>query len=196
MICDACGAETSASAFVCAACGVAQTTEPRPDPFELLGVEPAWQLDVVALTQRHRAALRVVHPDRFALEGGARFRRAEAQATALNDALRTLVWPRTRLCALLARRGFEATLPEPHAARPDDDFRLQLREFESALAELDGPDAHVERARIQREARVLQEAMLASTAALAVDLQAKLDDVPAQLHRVAALDAVLADVRR
>jgi hypothetical protein len=106
------------------------------------------------------------------------------------------VWPRARLGALLARRGHEALIPEPHAARPDADFRLQLREFESALAELDGPDAHVERARIQREARALQESLLASTAALALAAGAGLDDVPARLHRVAALDAVLADVRR
>ena len=196
MNCAACGAETSAPAFVCAACGVAQTLEPRPDPFDLLGLEPAWQLDVLALTQRHRAALRRVHPDRFALEGGTPHRLAEAQATALNDALRSLVWLRARLCALLARRGHEAQIPEPHAARPDADFRLQLREFESALAELDGPDAHVERARIQREARALQESLLASTAALALAPGAGMDDVPARLHRVAALDAVLAEVRR
>jgi molecular chaperone HscB len=196
MNCDACGAEVSAPADLCAACGVVQKVEPRPDPFDLLGLDPAWHLDVLALTRLHRTALRRVHPDRFALEGGEPHRRAEAMATALNDALRSLTWPRTRLCALLARRGHEARIPEPHSARPDADFRLQLREFESALAELDGPDAHVERARIRRDARALQESLLAATAALALDLDAQLGDVPARLHRVAALDAVLANVPR
>jgi len=183
-------------ASVCTACGAVQDVDPRADAFALLGVEPLWCLDLDRLRAECAARVRAVHPDRFLAAGGEPLRRARAQTLALNDALRTLTWPRERLRALLARRGCAERVPEAHAARPDVEFRLILRELSAGLVELDGPDAHVERARIQRETRGLQEALMNEAAALAVDLTASLTPIPALLERVAALDAELLEVRR
>ena len=173
-----------------------QDADPRADAFEVLGVVPAWRLDIDRLRATCAARVRAVHPDRFLVSGGEPLRRARAQTLALNDALRTLTWPRERLSALLARRGRADRVPEAHAARPDAQFRLTLRELSAGLVELDGPDAHVERARIQRETRGLQEALLTEAAALALDEAASLAPIPALLERVAALDAALLEVRR
>ena len=196
MSCDACGAERSTPAPVCGACGAVQPVDTSLDAFAVFGLEPAWRLDLDALWAACAERVRALHPDRFLATGGEPLRRARAHTLALNDALRTLTWPRERLAALLVRRGRADRVPEAHAARPDADFRLTLRELSAGLAELDGPDAHVERARIHRETRTLQESLLAEAAALALDPNASLAAVPRTLERVAALDAVLLEARR
>jgi len=183
-------------ASVCAACRGVQDVDTRADAFEVLGVLPVWQVDLDRLRATCAARVRAVHPDRFHVSGDEPLRRARAQTLALNDALRTLTWPRERLSALLARRGRADRVPEAHAARPDAGFRLTLSELSAGLVELDGPDAHVERARIQRETRGLQEALLTEAAALALDPNASLAPIPALLERVAALDAALLEVGR
>jgi molecular chaperone HscB len=74
------------------------------DPFELLGVEPKFALDVTDLETRHRELSRVLHPDRHVGAPAAERRmacRARSRSTSLSGAARSGASRE----ALLARRG-------------------------------------------------------------------------------------------
>jgi len=96
-----------------------------PTPFEILGVEASFDLDVAALEKRFRELSREVHPDRN--------RRAElGHAMDLNAAYRTLKDDLTRARAVLGARGVEVGGEE----RSDDpEFLMEVMELREALGE-------------------------------------------------------------
>jgi len=96
-----------------------------PTPFETLGVEATFELDLTVLEKRFRDLSREVHPDRS--------RRAElGQAMDLNAAYRTLRDDLTRARALLAARGVEVGGEE----RSDDpEFLMEVMELREALGD-------------------------------------------------------------
>ena len=75
------------------------------DPFEVLGVEPRFDLDMRAIEQRHRDLSRTLHPDRYAGAPAAERRLALGRAIEVNDAFRVLRDPIRRAEALLRRAG-------------------------------------------------------------------------------------------
>ena len=91
------------------------------DPFEALGVEPAFNLDLALLEQRHRDLSRALHPDRHASSGAAERRMALGRAIEVNEAFRKLKDPIRRAEALLALRGVQSgegkDPPAPPASR-------------------------------------------------------------------------------
>jgi molecular chaperone HscB len=74
-------------------------------PFETLGIEPTFDIDLEAVEQRYRELSRVVHPDKFAKTGAQERRRSLGLAVDVNAAWRVVKDPIRRAEALLALRG-------------------------------------------------------------------------------------------
>ena len=104
------------------------------DPFEALGLEPAFGLDVATLEQRHRDLSRALHPDRHAAKGAAERRRALGRAIEVNEAYRNLKDPVRRAEALLALRGVQSGEGKEPAASPA--LLMAVMERREALAEI------------------------------------------------------------
>jgi molecular chaperone HscB len=104
------------------------------DPFEALGVEPVFNLDLALLEQRHRDLSRTLHPDRHAVSGAAERRRALGRAIEVNEAFRQLKDPVRRAEALLARRGVQSGEGKEPPAPPA--LLMEVMERREALAEI------------------------------------------------------------
>ncbi|HKO46399.1 MAG TPA: Fe-S protein assembly co-chaperone HscB [Polyangiaceae bacterium] len=104
------------------------------DPFETLGVEPVFSLDVSVLEQRHRDLSRALHPDRHAASGAAERRMALGHAIEVNEAFRILKDPVRRAEALLARRGVQSGEGKEPPASPA--LLMEVMERREALAEV------------------------------------------------------------
>jgi len=101
------------------------------DPFDTLGVTPAFDLDLQAVEARHRELSRALHPDRYAGRAPVERRLALSNAIEVNEALRALKDPVRRAEALLARRGVvlgEGDLPPAAPA-----FLMQMLELGEEL---------------------------------------------------------------
>ena len=104
------------------------------DPFETLGLEPSYGLDVSVLEQRHRDLSRALHPDRHAVSGAAERRRALGRAIEVNEAFRILKDPVRRAEALLARHGVSSGEGKEPPASPA--LLMEIMERREALAEV------------------------------------------------------------
>ncbi len=128
------------------------------DPFEALGVEPVFGLDLAALEQRHRDLSRTLHPDRHAAAGAAERRMALGRAIEVNEAFRNLKDPIRRAEALLARRGVLSGEGKEPAASPA--LLMEVMERREALAEIRISKDQVALARliaeVEREERRIQ----------------------------------------
>ena len=171
MECWQCGAP--AQGLFCDACKVIQPPDPRLDHFARLGLTRAFAQDADAVGVAHRNLQRLVHPDRFAQRSDHERRLSMGHATALNDAARVVRDPLTRAEYLLALRGRSMNQEGEGRVRLDPAFLMEVIELREAVDELDGPDAHPERARMAREVAARYEAMM-------TDLGARLDMTDAQ----------------
>ncbi|HSC89296.1 MAG TPA: Fe-S protein assembly co-chaperone HscB [Polyangiaceae bacterium] len=145
------------------------------DAFDLLGLEPRFDIDPVQLDQRHRELSLVLHPDRSSGKSPAERRAMLSRAMEVNEARRRLVDPVQRAELLLVRRGVAVGEGREPAAAPEllmemMERREELREAgqrrdAQALAKL-GEAVTVDRQRA--EARLAQllggEALEASEA--------------------------------
>ncbi len=104
------------------------------DPFETLGLEPAYDLDSAVLEQRHRDLSRALHPDRHAASGAAERRMALGRAIEVNEAFRILKDPVRRAEALLALRGVQSGEGKEPPASPT--LLMEVMERREALAEV------------------------------------------------------------
>jgi molecular chaperone HscB len=104
------------------------------DPFEALGVEPTFSLDLAILEQRHRDLSRALHPDRHAASGAAERRMALGRAIEVNEAFRKLKDPVRRAEALLARLGVLSGEGKEPPASPA--LLMEVMERREALAEI------------------------------------------------------------
>ena len=129
------------------------------DPFETLGVEPAFGLDLTALEQRHRDLSRALHPDRHSGSGAAERRMALGRAIEVNEAFRVLKDPVRRAEALLALRGVQSGEGKEPPASPA--LLMEVMERREALAEIRQTKHEAALARLiadvrAEEARVVQ----------------------------------------
>ena len=104
------------------------------DPFETLGVEPVFGLDVALLEQRHRDLSRALHPDRHASSGAAERRMHLGRAIEVNEAFRVLKDPLRRAEALLALRGVQSGEGKEPPASPA--LLMEVMERREALADV------------------------------------------------------------
>jgi molecular chaperone HscB len=142
-----------------------------PDPFETLGVEARFDLDLRALEQRHRDLSRALHPDRYAGAPAAERRLSLSRAIDVNEAFRALRDPVRRAEALVRRAG--VAVGETSEPRPPPALLMEMMEVREELADA---------ARGRDLARV---------AALAEGMRARQQDVEARITR--AFDAAGGD---
>jgi molecular chaperone HscB len=125
------------------------------DPFETLGVEPAFSLDVAVLEQRHRDLSRALHPDRHASSGASERRMALGRAIEVNEAFRILKDPVRRAEALLARRGIASGEGKEPPASPA--LLMEVMERREALAEIRHSKDEAALARVIVEVREIEQ---------------------------------------
>lgn len=103
------------------------------DPFETLGVEARFDLDLPAIEQRHRDLSKALHPDRYAGAPPAERRLALSRAIDVNEAYRVLRDPIRRAEALIRRGGVPVgEVAEPKAAPA---LLMEVMEAREELAE-------------------------------------------------------------
>jgi molecular chaperone HscB len=129
------------------------------DPFETLGVEPRFGLDLRALEQRHRDLSKALHPDRYSGSSAAERRMALSRAIDVNEAFRTVKDPIRRAEALLRRAG--AAVGETSEPKPPPALLMEMLEAREELAEAGhakdlGRVARLGEAMTSREAAALQ----------------------------------------
>jgi molecular chaperone HscB len=100
------------------------------DPFEVMGLEPRFDLDRAVLDKQHRELGRALHPDRYAQAGASERRQALSRAIDVNEAYRRLKDPLSRADALLVRLGLAAAEAPASPA-----FLMQILEAREALAD-------------------------------------------------------------
>jgi molecular chaperone HscB len=143
------------------------------DPFETLGVEPRFVVDLDALERRHRDLSRALHPDRYAAAPAAERRLALGRAIDVNEAFRVLKDPIRRAEALLRRAGVPVgEISEP---KPPPELLMEMMELREELA---------------GSARAKD---LAAIARLAAGMRRRQEDVVRRLGRV--LDAPAQDAQ-
>jgi molecular chaperone HscB len=103
------------------------------DPFDLLGVEARFDLDMKALAERHRTLSGTLHPDRYVGRPASERRMALDKAIAVNAAWRALRDPVRRAESLFAHRGVEmGELAEP---KPSPALLMEMMDVRESLAE-------------------------------------------------------------
>lgn len=102
------------------------------DPFQILGVEPSFEIDVEALERRHREISKALHPDRYAGRPASERRQALGRAIEVNEAWRTLKDPIRRAEALLRNLGMH--VEEGKEAQPSPEFLMEIMEYREGLS--------------------------------------------------------------
>jgi molecular chaperone HscB len=140
---------SGASSVVCGGCGAVQT--PPVDKFDLLGIEPKFDLSIDAVETRYRELSRKLHPDKFA-KSTPKERIASLQAsTALNDAYRALRSPIMRAILLLERAGVK--LGENDTVEQEFLMDMLEKREELAAAKVAGDRATVDALGVDMRAR-------------------------------------------
>ncbi|MGD0837661.1 MAG: Fe-S protein assembly co-chaperone HscB [Polyangia bacterium] len=104
MICWSCQ-KAAGDGIACSACGAVQPVDAKADYFAVLGLAPAFDLDLAEAEHRYKERTKLLHPDRYA-RADARARRASLERSVqLNEAWRTLSDPVRRAEYLLLLRG-------------------------------------------------------------------------------------------
>lgn len=83
------------------------------DPYETLGLEKTFNIDLNVLEQAYFAAQRNTHPDRFTLADEAKKRDVSYQATLVNQAYALLKNPLDRATYLLEAKGVSLLTHDP-----------------------------------------------------------------------------------
>jgi len=103
------------------------------DPFDVLGIEPTFDLGIELLEQRYRDLQRVLHPDRHVSEPPGVRRESLGRAVSVNEAFRVLRDELGRATAVLARLGVE--VDEARQQPADPMFLMQVMELREGLEE-------------------------------------------------------------
>src|SRR5690242_11666129 len=104
------------------------------DAFDVLALEPAFELDTNELEQRYRDLQKQLHPDRFARASASEKRTSLTRAVDVNQAYRALRDDLKRAEILLARHEAEAA----GNATTDPGLLMEVMELREALAEAKG----------------------------------------------------------
>jgi molecular chaperone HscB len=102
------------------------------DPFDILGIAPTFDVDLVAVEKRYRDLSRVLHPDKYVGAPPAERRHALGKAVEVNEAWRTLRDPIKRAEALFRLRGVE--VHEGAEPKADPEFLMEMMEQRETLS--------------------------------------------------------------
>ena len=103
------------------------------DPFEMLGVERRFDLDLAVLEKTHRELSRALHPDRYSQAGASERRAALEKAASVNEAWRAVRDPIRRAEALFRLHGIKVGEDSEPAATAS--FLMEMLEEREALAD-------------------------------------------------------------
>ena len=138
------------------------------DPFDTLGIEPRFQLDLKEAEKRHLELSRTLHPDRYVGRPASERRLALSKAIEVNQAWRLLRDPVRRAQCLLARGGVDAG--ETGEIQSDPELLMEMMEQREALATVrTSRDA----ARLERLTRAMKQRETGLLAALGAALDGK-----------------------
>jgi len=162
--CWSCKGPVARASLFCETCGAIQPPG-AADHFQRLGLARDFALDGDELSRRYLALQSRLHPDRFASKTARERAASLAQATALNDAYRTLRDPVTRAACLLQLAG--ATAPtEESGTVSDPELLMESLERREELSSAESP-AEVQNiaARAESDAKNCVTALAAAFAA-------------------------------
>jgi molecular chaperone HscB len=162
--CWSCKGPVARASLFCETCGAIQPPG-AADHFQRLGLARNFALDGDELSRRYFALQSRLHPDRFANKTAKERAASLAQATALNDAYRTLRDPVTRAACLLQLAG--ATAPtEESGTVSDPELLMESLERREELSSAESP-AEVQNiaARAESDAKDCVTALAAAFAA-------------------------------
>jgi molecular chaperone HscB len=135
VICWSCERAAGAELF-CAHCGAVQPPDAAATHFQVLGVTPAFDLELPSVERRYKDLTRQLHPDRFA-RADARARRASLQRSVqLNQAWKTLRDPVRRAEYLLSLAGIDVGTEEGTQRRAADGSTQKLPVPQDLLMEI------------------------------------------------------------
>src|SRR5205814_616230 len=103
------------------------------DPFETLGVDARFDLDLRAVEQRHRDLSRALHPDRYSGAPAAERRLSLSRAIDVNEAWRIVKDPIKRAEALARRAG--VAVGETSEPKPAASLLMEMMEVREELAD-------------------------------------------------------------
>ena len=103
------------------------------NPFEMLGVERRFDLDLAVLEKTHRELSRALHPDKYTQGGASERRAALEKAASVNEAWRTVRDPIRRAEALFRLAGVPVGEDSEPKASPM--FLMEVLEQREALAD-------------------------------------------------------------
>ncbi|MFO0613065.1 MAG: Fe-S protein assembly co-chaperone HscB [Polyangiaceae bacterium] len=127
-------------------------------PFEVLEIEPRFDIDPSALEARHKELSRALHPDRYAGRPASERRLALSKAIEVNEAYRVLRDPIRRAEAVARARSIP--VGETSEPKPDPELLMEMMEAREELADAgkkkDGAKVEALAATMrEREARLL-----------------------------------------
>ena len=157
-----------------------------PDPFEILGLEPRFDLEASEIGRRQLDLSKALHPDRFASAPAAERRMALGRTIEVNQAARALKDPVKRAEALARRRGMP--VGETSEPRPAPALLMEMMEGREELA---AAASAGDRARVEKLGATMRSREAKVTADLAAAFES---DVPSD--GVLALLGELRYVRR
>jgi molecular chaperone HscB len=130
------------------------------DAFDVLGLEPAFDLDAKALEQRYRDLQRALHPDRFAQASASERRASLSRAVSVNDAYRALRDELKRAELVFVRLGGDVSERSQQPADPT--LLMEVMELREQLGEAKAGRDVARRERLTEEVRGKQQAAQAA----------------------------------
>lgn len=156
------------------------------DPFDTMGEEPRFDLDLRMLEERHRELSRTLHPDRYARASSAERRMALGRAIEVNEAWRVLRDPIRRAEAVLRRRGVDVS--ETNQPKPPPSLLMEMMETREALS-----DAH--RAKDLARVSELGAAMQTRQARVVDELTRGFTEADSDLDKLRSLLPIVGEMR-
>ncbi|MBM3468592.1 MAG: Fe-S protein assembly co-chaperone HscB [Alphaproteobacteria bacterium] len=108
-------------------------SENPKDPFQILGLEPTFDLDMTVLDEAYYARQELTHPDRFVYHSDPERQAASSQAALLNQAYETLKMPTLRAKVLLKLRGID--VKDDDTTAKDPVVLEEMLDLQEALAQ-------------------------------------------------------------
>lgn len=118
------------------------------NPFDVLGIEARYEIDLRAVEKRHRELSVALHPDKFANDGASARREAIERASQVNEAWRIVRDPIRRAEALFEVAGI--IVGETNEPKSNQAFLMDMMEMREALS--DARDSNdIEKVRVLAE---------------------------------------------
>ncbi|MFT7678450.1 MAG: DnaJ-domain-containing protein 1 [Planctomycetota bacterium] len=181
--CPQCG-EPLRTPLGCQACGALLPCEPTPNPFEVFGREPGWEVEPGPLKKQLLELARLCHPDFHGLANSARQHLAEQHSALVNHSHEVLARPFLRADWLLQHLGGPTEKEERQMPQA---FLMEVMEWNEQMDDASQtPPASPER-----------EALKALTEQLSAERTQHLESIGSNLTPLPAPGApILTSVRR